>query len=86
VFSNGNDGLVGESFDKRYNVGPELRQFVDRNPIAPGQQTISGHAALKRRTVARAAAYIFYRLRACQRLVPRPEIFPAIAIELFKKA
>jgi two-component system, NtrC family, sensor kinase len=34
-----------------YNVGPELRQFVDRNPIAPGQKTISGRAALKRRTV-----------------------------------
>ena len=34
-----------------YNVGPELRQFVDRNPIAPGQKTISARAALKRRTV-----------------------------------
>jgi two-component system, NtrC family, sensor kinase len=34
-----------------YNVGPELRQFVERNPIAPGQKTISARAALKRRTV-----------------------------------
>ena len=34
-----------------YNVGPELRQFVDRNPIPPGQKTISARAALKRRTV-----------------------------------
>jgi two-component system, NtrC family, sensor kinase len=34
-----------------YNVGPELRQFVDRNPIAPGQKTISARAALKRQTV-----------------------------------
>jgi hypothetical protein len=27
-----------------YNVGPELRQFVDRNPIPPGQKTISARA------------------------------------------
>src|SRR6266568_2222857 len=24
----------------QYNVGPELREFVDRNPIAPGRQTV----------------------------------------------
>jgi GAF domain-containing protein len=34
-----------------YNVGPELRGFVDRNPIAPGRQSISARAALERRTV-----------------------------------
>src|SRR5713226_9853253 len=34
-----------------YNVGPELREFVDRNPIAPGRYSISARAALERRTV-----------------------------------
>jgi GAF domain-containing protein len=34
-----------------YNVGPELREFVDRNPIAPGRHSISARAALDRRTV-----------------------------------
>jgi GAF domain-containing protein/anti-sigma regulatory factor (Ser/Thr protein kinase) len=34
-----------------YNVGPELRGFVDRNPIAPGQHSVSARAALERRTV-----------------------------------
>ena len=34
-----------------YNVGPELRDFVDRNPIAPGRYSISARAALERRTV-----------------------------------
>jgi GAF domain-containing protein len=34
-----------------YNVGPEVRQFVDQNPIAPGRHSISGRAALERRTV-----------------------------------
>jgi GAF domain-containing protein len=34
-----------------YNVGPELREFVDRNPIAPGRHSISARAALERRTV-----------------------------------
>jgi signal transduction histidine kinase/putative methionine-R-sulfoxide reductase with GAF domain len=33
------------------NVGPELRQFVDQNPIAPGRHSISARAALERRTV-----------------------------------
>jgi signal transduction histidine kinase len=33
------------------NVGPELREFVDRNPIAPGRHSISARAALERRTV-----------------------------------
>jgi GAF domain-containing protein len=34
-----------------YNVGPENREFVYRNPIAPGRHSISGRAALERRTV-----------------------------------
>ena len=34
-----------------YNVGPENRDFVRRNPIAPGRQSVSGRAALERRTV-----------------------------------
>jgi GAF domain-containing protein len=34
-----------------YNVGPELRVFVDRNPIAPGRHSCSARAALERRTV-----------------------------------
>jgi len=34
-----------------YNVGPETREFVDRNPIALGQHSISARAALERRTV-----------------------------------
>jgi len=34
-----------------YNVGAELRQFVDQNPIALGQQSISARAGLERRTV-----------------------------------
>jgi len=34
-----------------YNVSPELREFVNRNPIAPGRHSISARAALDRRTV-----------------------------------
>jgi hypothetical protein len=34
-----------------YNVGLEIREFVDRNPIAPGRYSISARAALERRTV-----------------------------------
>ena len=34
-----------------YNVGPENLEFVNRNPIAPGRHSISGRAALERRTV-----------------------------------
>jgi signal transduction histidine kinase/putative methionine-R-sulfoxide reductase with GAF domain len=34
-----------------YNVGPELRDFVDRNPIAPGRYSVSARAALELRTV-----------------------------------
>src|SRR5262245_38485450 len=34
-----------------YNVGPELRAFVDQNPISPGRHSISARAALERRTV-----------------------------------
>jgi signal transduction histidine kinase len=34
-----------------YNVSPELRKFVDKNPIAPGRHSISARAALERRTV-----------------------------------
>src|SRR5262249_51493852 len=33
------------------NVSPELREFVDKNPIAPGRYSISARAALERRTV-----------------------------------
>jgi two-component system, NtrC family, sensor kinase len=34
-----------------YNVSFELREFVDKNPIAPGRHSISARAALERRTV-----------------------------------
>jgi signal transduction histidine kinase/DNA-binding FrmR family transcriptional regulator len=34
-----------------YNVSAELREFVDKNPIAPGRHSISARAALERRTV-----------------------------------
>jgi GAF domain-containing protein len=34
-----------------YNVSPELREFVDKHPIAPGRHSISARAALERRTV-----------------------------------
>jgi GAF domain-containing protein len=34
-----------------YNVGPEAREFVDRNPIAPGRHSVSARAAVERRTV-----------------------------------
>jgi two-component system NtrC family sensor kinase len=34
-----------------YNVGAETKAFVYRNPIAPGRYSISGRAALERRTV-----------------------------------
>jgi GAF domain-containing protein len=34
-----------------YNVGPELREFVDRNPIALGQHSVSARAAQEKRTV-----------------------------------
>jgi two-component system, NtrC family, sensor kinase len=34
-----------------YNVGAELRDFVDRNPIAPGRYSVSARAALERWTV-----------------------------------
>jgi GAF domain-containing protein len=34
-----------------YNVGLELREFADQNPIAPGRHSISARAALERRTV-----------------------------------
>jgi GAF domain-containing protein len=34
-----------------YNVSPELREFVDKNPITPGRHSISARAALERRTV-----------------------------------
>jgi GAF domain-containing protein len=33
------------------NVGPENWEFVSRNPIRPGRQTVSARAALERRTV-----------------------------------
>jgi two-component system, NtrC family, sensor kinase len=34
-----------------YNVGPENKEFVSRNPIAPGRHSVSARAALERRTV-----------------------------------
>ena len=34
-----------------HNVSPELREFFERNPIAPGRTTNAGRAALERRTV-----------------------------------
>jgi len=34
-----------------YNVGPENREFVFQNPIAPGRHSVSARAALERRTV-----------------------------------
>jgi two-component system, NtrC family, sensor kinase len=34
-----------------YNVGAENREFVSRNPIAPGRHSVSARAALERRTV-----------------------------------
>jgi two-component system NtrC family sensor kinase len=34
-----------------YHVGSEAREFVNRNPIAPGRHTVSARAALERRTV-----------------------------------
>jgi GAF domain-containing protein len=34
-----------------FNVGPEAREFVDRNPIAPGRHSVSARAASERRTV-----------------------------------
>jgi signal transduction histidine kinase/DNA-binding response OmpR family regulator len=34
-----------------HNVSAELREWVDRNPIRPGRQTVSARAALERRTV-----------------------------------
>jgi GAF domain-containing protein len=34
-----------------YNVGLEIREFVDRNPVVPGSHSISARAALERRTV-----------------------------------
>ena len=34
-----------------HNVDPENREFVSRNPIAPGRRSVSARAALERRTV-----------------------------------
>jgi GAF domain-containing protein len=34
-----------------YNASPELREFIDRNPIVPGRHTVSARSALERRTV-----------------------------------
>src|SRR5262249_36562510 len=34
-----------------YNVGPEIKRFVDENPIALGRSSISARAGLERRTV-----------------------------------
>jgi GAF domain-containing protein/anti-sigma regulatory factor (Ser/Thr protein kinase) len=34
-----------------YNVSPELRVFIERNPMAPGRYGVAARAALERRTV-----------------------------------
>jgi GAF domain-containing protein/DNA-binding response OmpR family regulator len=34
-----------------YNASPELREFVERTPIAPGRHSATGRAALERRTI-----------------------------------
>ena len=34
-----------------YNAGPEVTEFVRRNPIAPRRRSVSARAALERRTV-----------------------------------
>jgi GAF domain-containing protein/CheY-like chemotaxis protein len=34
-----------------HNASPELREFVERNPIAPGRQSGTARAALERRTI-----------------------------------
>ncbi len=34
-----------------YNPTPELREFIERNPIAPGRHSAAGRAALERRTI-----------------------------------
>ena len=34
-----------------YNTSPELREFIDRNPVAPGRHSAAARAALERRTV-----------------------------------
>jgi GAF domain-containing protein/CheY-like chemotaxis protein len=34
-----------------HNVGPDLREFIDRKPISPGRHSVSARAAKKRRTV-----------------------------------
>src|SRR5262249_55211211 len=34
-----------------YNVSPELREFIGRNPVSPGRQSASARAAVERRTV-----------------------------------
>ena len=34
-----------------HNVGPDLREFLDQNPIAPGRSSISARSILERRTI-----------------------------------
>jgi GAF domain-containing protein/CheY-like chemotaxis protein len=34
-----------------YNASPELREFVERNPMAPGRHSATARAALERRTI-----------------------------------
>ena len=34
-----------------HNTSPELREFIERNPITPGRHSAAGRAALERRTV-----------------------------------
>ena len=34
-----------------YNVPPEFKEFLERNPIRPGRETVTGRVALERRTI-----------------------------------
>src|SRR5262249_455939 len=34
-----------------YNTSPELREFIEHNPVAPGRSSAAARAALERRTV-----------------------------------
>ena len=34
-----------------YNTSPELKEFIERNPVAPGRHSAAARAALERRTV-----------------------------------
>ena len=34
-----------------YNISPEFKEFVEKNPLSPGQGTAAGRAVLEGRTV-----------------------------------